>query len=189
MKAYTLVETLGFYVHPDTTVKLILPALAPNSAAVSFKLGCLRTLQSVLKGSTEEKLINYVSEIVHVLSERDLLQNENMHVLVEVSKCVKVVIEKAKFDVESSFTLFFILVNLQSATGTEKILGYTELMQTVLLPKFRLKPACRKWLLNCQSPKINCISCIWTRLSPSLRPVQLYGPNILMSLKCWKYAF
>lgn len=122
---------MGFYVHPDTTISLLLPPLSPSSSSTSFKLGCLRALQAVLKGSHESKLTNHVKELITTLSERDLIKNENIEVLLEVSKCVFETINKATMDPDSQFQLFYILLNLQSAHATEKVPGFVQLKTMV----------------------------------------------------------
>jgi dynein assembly factor 5 len=128
-----LVEIIGFYVSPDTTLSLILPVLSPVSNMVSFKLGSLRSLQALLRGSVVDKFYKHIDEVVQVLSEKELLQNENMHILLELSRCVYELIFKIENDGSNSlFELFLILVNLRGVAGGENIPSYSEMKSIVI---------------------------------------------------------
>lgn len=129
--ANNLLETLGFYVHPDTTISLILASLVPNSNATSFKLGCIRSLKSLLHGIPGDKLKAHTAQIVNALMEKEMIQNENMHILYELSQCTYELVSKFDPEPDTSFQLFLVLINLQSVPGSEGTPKYIELKEMV----------------------------------------------------------
>ncbi|KAJ3268168.1 HEAT repeat-containing protein 2 [Terramyces sp. JEL0728] len=124
-----LMNRLGYFVAPDTTLSLILPALLGGNVG-SFRLGCLRALQGVLAGSKKELLAPQLSYILESLGDKDLVQNENFVVLLELSKCLVQLVEKLPTDSETTFKFFYLLVQIQSIPGNPKVVGYTDVKNT-----------------------------------------------------------
>lgn len=127
-------EKIGEYVSPETTMTLILPALSSGGGGLStFRLGCLRALQGILRGTSPAALEAYLPRLLECLSDRELLQNENIGVMVEVSKCLLYVGQKLPQNSSVLFQYFMILVQLESFPGHDKVAGWSELQQSVQL--------------------------------------------------------
>lgn len=139
-----LLESIGFYIHPDNSIPLLLPQLENSIiGAIAFKIGSLRALQGIINGSEESKVALQIPLIIESLTNVDLMQNESMLILKEVSSCVLSVLRKFNSrSVTDNYGLFMALVNLQSAPGNEKVPGFTELQintgcsMTILASRF-----------------------------------------------------
>ncbi|KAJ3256957.1 HEAT repeat-containing protein 2 [Boothiomyces macroporosus] len=124
-----VMNRIGYFVSPDTTLSLILPALLGGNVG-SFRLGCLRALQGVLAGSRKELLEPQMNYIIESLGDKDLVQNENFIVLLELSKCLVQLVEKIPLDQEITFKFFYLLVQIQSIPGNHKLVGFTDVKTT-----------------------------------------------------------
>ncbi|KAI8893080.1 armadillo-type protein [Globomyces pollinis-pini] len=125
-------ESIGFYVNPDTTLTIVLKSLVGehSNTLTSYRIGCLKALEGLLLGCPKEKLENQLSELLKALSEKDLIQNDNYLILVEISKCLKNIVYKLSSNEQVKFDYFNLLVQLQSVPKSEKVLGYLELEKT-----------------------------------------------------------
>jgi dynein assembly factor 5 len=125
-------EKIGFYVKPETTLALVLPALKTGGGGESaFRLGCLRTIGGILKGTPI--LEPQLGLVFEVFNDRDLIQNENCLVLLELAKSMESIGAKLSGDKNINFQYFNILVQLKSVPGHAKITGYTEMQQNVFI--------------------------------------------------------
>ncbi|KAJ3315566.1 HEAT repeat-containing protein 2 [Boothiomyces sp. JEL0838] len=124
-----VMNRIGYFVSPDTTLSLILPALLGGNVG-SFRLGCLRALQGVLAGSRKELLEPQMNYIIESLGDKDLVQNENFIVLLELSKCLVQLVEKIPLEQEITFKFFYLLVQIQSIPGNHKLVGFTDVKTT-----------------------------------------------------------
>jgi dynein assembly factor 5 len=125
-------EKVGTFISPETTMSLILPALSGSGGSSStFRIGCLRALQGVLRGSSSKSLESHLPKILSCLSDRDLVQNESVPVIVELAKCFGEIGKKLSNDPTVLFQYFFVLVHLESFPGDSKVTGWTGLMESV----------------------------------------------------------
>ncbi|KAH6565449.1 hypothetical protein BASA60_009949 [Batrachochytrium salamandrivorans] len=131
-EASRVTSILGTYVDPDVTLSLLFPQLVMGGGgATNFRLGCLRTLYGLISGASSNISV-HVSRIIDVLGERDLLQNENLLILYEISRCYCELLSKiTTLDKELSFKILMTLAQLESSAGGEKISGYTEMREKV----------------------------------------------------------
>lgn len=97
----------------------------------TFRIGCLRALQGVLCGSSSHALESHLSKILSCLSDRDLVQNESVPVMVELAKCFGEIGKKLSKDPSVLFQYFFVLVHLESFPGDAKVTGWTALQESV----------------------------------------------------------
>jgi dynein assembly factor 5 len=131
-EAKSLMSKLGEFVHPDTTLSLLLPALKTGGGGLStFRLGCLRALGSVLQGSPAELMVPLLPDLLNELSDRDLVTNENCLVLLELARCLLFVGDKLTKERPLLFKYFFLAIHLKSVPGTDKVIGYTEMQAVV----------------------------------------------------------
>lgn len=84
------------------------------------------------KGSRKELLEPQMSYIIESLGDKDLVQNENFIVLLELSKCLVQLVEKIPLDQEITFKFFYLLVQIQSIPGNHKLVGFTDVKTTVI---------------------------------------------------------
>lgn len=127
-------EKIGQFVKPETTLNLILPSLTTGGGGLStFRIGCLRALQGVLKGTSSVDLSSHLHNLLATLSDRELVQNESLAVMEELAKCLLFVGQKLSPQSGSLFEFFYILVQLQSFPGDDKVVGWTSLQNTVNL--------------------------------------------------------
>jgi dynein assembly factor 5 len=125
-------EKIGEYIGPANTLSLILPSLVSGGGGLStFRLGCLRALQGVIKGIPKDVLESQMPTLLDTLSEKELLQNENIQVMHEVAICLLHTGQKLSRDQDVIFPYFMILVQLESVPGNEKIVGWSALKQSV----------------------------------------------------------
>ena len=132
--AVSVAEAIGSFVDPDTPISLLLPQIAMGGGgATSFRLGCLRTLNGVLRGTKAALLAPQYPRLLDMLMDREIVQTENCNVLLEVSRITFQLVSKLEANTdEITFKLFFILVQLQSAQGNEKVPGFTDLQNEVM---------------------------------------------------------
>jgi hypothetical protein len=123
-------ESIGKFVNPQTTLMLILPAITTGGLS-NFRLGCLRALNGILKGTSAELLSPHLKQLLDCFSERDLIQNENIEVLIQVAQCAITISTKIPPEPSLRLQYFMICVSIASFPGTNKILGWTELQQTI----------------------------------------------------------
>ncbi|KAI8927803.1 armadillo-type protein [Entophlyctis helioformis] len=138
-EALKVAEMLGAYVNPDTTLSLIFPQLSMGGGgATSFRQGCLCTLHGVLGGSSPAAFAPHIQRTVDILGDRELVQNENSLVLLDLSRCIHDVVIKmdgGSVDLTAgdggvAFKLFMSLAQLESATGDDKTPGYLEMRRS-----------------------------------------------------------
>ena len=127
-----MLSTLGFYVAPDSSLPLVLTNLSSNGG--SFKVGCLRCMEAIVRGADRDKLAGILPRVVEAIADRELLQNENMLFLLDLAKCLYQVILKSN----PSFKLFMMTVYLKSVEGHENIPGYTLMKEQVEASLFKL---------------------------------------------------
>lgn len=125
-----LMEKVGFFVSPETTMSLLLPAISGGGQG-AFRTGCLRALQGVLRGSSADALRPHMSGILSSLSDRDLTLSESVPVIVEVAKCFGELGTKLSSDSQVLFQFFFSLVHLESFPGDPKVVGWSLLQDSV----------------------------------------------------------
>jgi hypothetical protein len=125
-------------VRPDLYLDLLLShATSNSSSSTAFRIGCLRTLRSLLQGTKAEDLVDYRAKVVLALAEKDMVGSEHVPLLAEIALVVKVVVSKSVGNEnllivgEESFTIFVILVTLKSVEGNEKIPSWTDMQRTV----------------------------------------------------------
>ncbi|KAJ3359863.1 HEAT repeat-containing protein 2 [Kappamyces sp. JEL0680] len=127
-----LMEKVGEFVSPETTLQLLMPALSSGGGGLStFRIGCLRALQGILKGTPGPQLEPFLVRLLACLSEKDLLLNESIHVMTEVSNCLLQIGQKLTREEDVLFSYFTILVQLESIPGNEKTAGWSELQASV----------------------------------------------------------
>ncbi|KAH9252705.1 hypothetical protein BASA81_009399 [Batrachochytrium salamandrivorans] len=143
-EASRVTSILGTYVDPDVTLSLLFPQLVMGGGgATNFRLGCLRTLYGLISGASSNISV-HVSRIIDVLGERDLLQNENLLILYEISRCYCELLSKiTTLDKELSFKILMTLAQLESSAGGEKISGYTEMREKTTQSLLSLARICQ----------------------------------------------
>ncbi|KAI8854501.1 armadillo-type protein [Chytridium lagenaria] len=162
-------EIVGRYVDPDLYINLLLNHIRSNSDALSFKLGCLKTLKSLLKGTPAERLqyrnFGDVAELASVL----------------VAKLAEVIggeVEGVKGDLEVvGYRLFVVLVTLSSPECGDNVKGWPEIKALVSDAFNALRNAYRvstdSGLFSIHFSKLLASlkerSGSWTRFSPDLR--------------------
>jgi dynein assembly factor 5, axonemal len=128
-----LMERIGFYINPDTILMLILPNLSSGGPGIStFRLGCLRALRGVLLGTPTKKISSNLQAIFKCFSDAELIQNDNFLILLELSKCLLCLGCKLTDERAINFEYFYLLIQLKSVTGNDKMIGYKEMLETVL---------------------------------------------------------
>ncbi len=111
----------------SSLLELILPNLVVADSALSFRLGCLRTLSNVLKGSKANDLLPNISLVLEKLSQKDIVLNENMMILLELSKCILYIQENSNSQMGKDFSLFWLWLLLDCVVVDENVPGYLEM--------------------------------------------------------------
>jgi len=125
-------EKVGNFVNLDSSLSLLLPAITGNiDGTSSFRIGCLRSLQGLLRGSSPIALEPHLDKIISSLSNKDLLQNESIPTIIELAKCFGEIGKKLTTDSSSLFQYFFTLVQLESFPGDPKVVGWKMLQDSV----------------------------------------------------------
>ncbi|KAJ3207731.1 HEAT repeat-containing protein 2 [Dinochytrium kinnereticum] len=149
-------ETVGRFVDPDLYLSLLLTHIKSNADALNFKLGCLKTLRSLLTGTPPHRLKAHLATLSEALGDPELAGSENVTLLRDVADLAAVIVVKLaevlrnekenaeaglptvevkggkEVDLEDvGYKLFVVLVTLSSVAGNENIKGWPEMMATV----------------------------------------------------------
>ena len=138
-QATRVAEYIGTYVEPDIYLQLIAPQIRTGGGgSTQFRLGCLRVLSGLVRGASAVNRIDlHVEALADLLNERELIENENVVLLTEVSGVARGLVEglgSARQDAGlgmEGYKLFLILVKLDSVPGNDKIPGYKDLRNNV----------------------------------------------------------
>ncbi|KAI9350767.1 armadillo-type protein [Obelidium mucronatum] len=133
-------EVLGRFVEPDLYLNLLLSHSTINpDSSVTYTLGLIRTLGSLLAGTAPTAITNAHCIIVSkFLADKEMCGNEGVPLLLEVANVAKVLAGKMAENAvsagsgieigEEGYLLFIILMTLLSAKGGDKVPGWTELI-------------------------------------------------------------
>ncbi|KAJ3355712.1 HEAT repeat-containing protein 2 [Entophlyctis luteolus] len=129
-------EFLGKYVDPDLYLNVLLSHSTLNHDSPElFSIGCLRTLNAILRGTPASALdTRHRVSIANALRDMELMKTENMAVVLEAAVvtnvlCSKMAIAADDIKIESEgFTLFGVLIALASVRGNEMIPAWMEAM-------------------------------------------------------------
>ncbi|RKO91223.1 armadillo-type protein [Blyttiomyces helicus] len=127
-------QLVGTYIDPSVTLQLLIPSLRTGSNGASqFRIGCLRALAAVVRGTVPAaRLAESVPLLVAVLAEPELVRNENVLVLVEVAAVAAELVGKMGAEnAQACLELYVVLVELLSVAGDERVPGFVELRQKV----------------------------------------------------------
>ncbi|OUM70216.1 hypothetical protein PIROE2DRAFT_37495, partial [Piromyces sp. E2] len=135
-------ELLGHYVEPSVWLDVITPQIKRSAGgAVQSRIGCLKVLGSLVRGSDPEKLSSSIKYISSIINENELIHNENVFLLLEVSIVVQEIINKllpssineTNNGLEESigFMYFYILVQLKSTESNVNVPGVKEMQQNI----------------------------------------------------------
>ncbi|ORX38796.1 ARM repeat-containing protein [Piromyces finnis] len=135
-------ELLGRYVEPSVWLDVITPQIKRSAGgAVQSRIGCLKVLGSLIRGSDPEKLSSTIKYISVVINENELIHNENAYLLLEVSVVLQEIINKlipasineAFNSLEDSigFKYFYILVQLKSTENNVNVPGVKEMQHNI----------------------------------------------------------
>jgi hypothetical protein len=116
---------------------VIIPHIRNGAGGASqFRIGALRVFSSLVQGSHQSKSIKkeHVTLITNLLSDKDLMSNENALILVEVARLLFHLVQENQEELfgkhdETSYSIFCILGYLMSSEGTDKTSGYLELQK------------------------------------------------------------
>ncbi|KAJ3055054.1 HEAT repeat-containing protein 2 [Rhizophlyctis rosea] len=134
-QATRVAEFTGTYVEPDIYLQLIAPQIRTGGGgSTQFRIGCLRVLAGLVRGaSVANRIDRHVEALADLLNERELIENENVLLLNEVSGVTRGLVEglgstrrDAGLWVEG-YKLFLILVKLAAVPGNDQIPGYANL--------------------------------------------------------------
>ncbi|KAJ3177528.1 HEAT repeat-containing protein 2 [Irineochytrium annulatum] len=129
-------EALGRYVNPEVYITVLLNHITANTESTAFRLGCLRALSGLVSGTPPRVLEPYLLMILDGFSSGDLVGNESILVVLEVSHVTKILVQKvaAQQDVEAEvhraagYRIFTIIVSLLSFKGNDKVAGWVEMI-------------------------------------------------------------
>jgi dynein assembly factor 5 len=125
-KTVQFTQQIGKFVSLDSCLALILPALKGGVEGVSvFRLGCLRTLQGLLSGSSADEINVRLEDLINSLGEAELVNNENSFVILEIAKCLRHIGEKLNETNIRHFGYYYLLLKLASIPGSDKIAGFS----------------------------------------------------------------
>ncbi|KAJ3115018.1 HEAT repeat-containing protein 2 [Phlyctochytrium bullatum] len=135
-------EAMGRFVDPDLFIGLLLNHIKSNSETLSFKLGCIRTLRSLVAGTPAAKLRTQLCILCEALTDSDFSGVENMAMLKEIASLAEVLARKFRemyTDADRDTTdlandgyrLFVLMLSLAGVQGSEKVQGWLELKQAV----------------------------------------------------------
>ncbi|OAJ35882.1 hypothetical protein BDEG_20113 [Batrachochytrium dendrobatidis JEL423] len=143
-EAARVASILGNYVNADATLSLLLPQLAMGGGSTtSFRLGCSRTLHGLIHGASTT-ISAHASRIVDALADKDLVLNENMLILYEISRCVcELLLKVTTIDQDVSFKVLMILAQLESVVGDENMPGYINMQKKTNESLVRLSSLCQ----------------------------------------------
>jgi len=135
-------ELMGHYVEPSVWLDVITPQIKRSAGgAVQSRIGCLKVLSSLIRGSAPEKLSQSIKYISSMINENELIHNENVFLLLEVSVVVQEIINKLLpssvkevgngMEDSIGFTYFYILVQLKSTENNISVPGVKEMQSIV----------------------------------------------------------
>ncbi|KAJ3107040.1 HEAT repeat-containing protein 2 [Phlyctochytrium planicorne] len=87
-------ETVGRYVDPDLYIGLLLNHIRSNSDALSFKLGCLKALRGLLRGTPAQRLRAHLKALTDAMGDAEMAGSENILVLRDVAELTLVLVRK-----------------------------------------------------------------------------------------------
>eukprot|EP00842_Homolaphlyctis_polyrhiza_P006434 jgi/Hompol1/6792/HPOL_002333-RA len=150
-EAHNVAQVLGTYVDPDATLSHLLPQIAMGGgSSTSYRLGCMRTLHGLLLGADPDRLAPQLPRLIETLSDRDLIQNENILILHQISQCVNDITQKmSKFDAAVAFQIFMILAQLESVPISESVSGAVEMKELVCCLSDGFNLQCHRHYIDC----------------------------------------
>lgn len=173
--------------HPSTSVSLILASLASSTVAIEMKIGSLKALEGVVRGADSTSLQSNMRVILDSLAEAEIIQNENMLVLEQAAKVVQEVAKKALAN--ASLDLFYLLANLISVEGNEKIPGYTNMKNIVRVFDCRQQQVWKRPQRFLEFRSSSCIACIFKKCWKCFRLVARHGTSFQQSLACLRRVY
>lgn len=135
-------ELIGHYVEPSVWLDVITPQIKRSAGgAVQSRIGCLKVLGSLVRGSDPEKLAASIKYLSSIISENELIHNENVFLLLEVSVVIQEIINKllpshvgeTNNGIEESigFLYFYILLQLKSSENNINVPGVKEMQHNI----------------------------------------------------------
>jgi len=135
-------ELMGHYVEPSVWLDVITPQIKRSAGgAVQSRIGCLKVLGSLIRGSDPEKLSASIKQISSIINENELIQNENVFLLLEVSVVIREIVNKLlsscitdtskSLEENIGFIYFYILVQLKSSESNVTVPGVKEMQSNV----------------------------------------------------------
>jgi len=135
-------ELIGHYVEPSVWLEVITPQIKRSAGgAVQSRIGCLKVLGSLIRGSDPEKLASSIKYISSIISENELIHNENVFLLLEVSVVIQEIINKLLpaniresgngLEESTGFLYFYILLQLKSSENNINVPGVKEMQNNI----------------------------------------------------------
>ncbi|KAJ3008446.1 HEAT repeat-containing protein 2 [Thoreauomyces humboldtii] len=137
-EALNVAVSLGKYVQPDVYLEVIDPALRNGQGgSTQHRMGCLRSLEGLLRGTPPARLDAVrLERLIHALHDKELMNNENVELLAEVSSVVAEIVKLVPSTAgtvptgnvsptagNAAFGVFVIITHLFSIEADDKVVG------------------------------------------------------------------